>query len=200
MPRDVARTPTRDSGGPGIRTALVNPLVLRRQHLLRLPRPPPAARARLHEGAAGRVPEVLLLDAHALDLGFDEVRAELRAFRPDMTVLTTAPTYLFWRCPPPELRGAQQLAAAVRNDAGVLVAVGPHGSATPGPILDKLGADAPRRRREDRASRPRSIHMNRTARQTLDEARGGQGCRRAKTLRAGSGVLRFRPAGRSAAW
>ena len=83
---------------------------------------------------------MLLLDAHLLDLGFDEVRAELRAFRPDMTVLTTAPTYLFWRCPPPELRGVQQLAAAVRNDAGVLVAVGPHGSATPGPIPDKLGA------------------------------------------------------------
>jgi hypothetical protein len=116
---------------------------------------------------------VLLLDAHLLDLGFDEVRAELRAFRPDMTVLTTAPTYLFWRCPLPDLRGAQQLAAAVRNDAGVLVAVGPHGSATPGPILDKLGADAPRRRREGRASRPRSIHMDRTARQTLDEAPAG---------------------------
>jgi anaerobic magnesium-protoporphyrin IX monomethyl ester cyclase len=76
-----------------------------------------------------------------LDLGFDEVRAELRALRPDMTVLTTATTYLFWRCPLPELRGAQQLAAAVRNEAGVLVAVGPHASATPGPILDKLGAD-----------------------------------------------------------
>ena len=52
--------------------------------------------------------EVLLLDAHLLDLGLDEVRAELRAFGPDMTVLTTAPTYLFWRCPPPELRVPQQ--------------------------------------------------------------------------------------------
>ena len=84
---------------------------------------------------------VLLLDAHLLDLRLDEVRAELRAFGPDMTVLTTAPTYLFWRCPPPELRVPQQLAAAVRDVAGVLVAVGPHGSATPGPALEKLGAD-----------------------------------------------------------
>ena len=84
---------------------------------------------------------MLLLDAHLLDLGLDEVRAELRAFGPDMSVLTTAPTYLFWRCPPPELRVPQELAAAVREDAGVLVAVGPHGSATPGPVLDKLGAD-----------------------------------------------------------
>ena len=89
--------------------------------------------------AAGH--EVLLLDAHLLDLGLDEVGAELRAFDPDMSVLTTAPTYLFWRCPPPELRVPQQTAAAVREVAGVLVAVGPHGSATPGPVLDKIGAD-----------------------------------------------------------
>jgi len=85
--------------------------------------------------------EVLLLDAHLLDLGPDEVRAELRDFGCEMTVLTTAPTYLFWRCPPPELRVPRQAAAAVRDVAGVLVAVGPHGSATPGPVLDKLGAD-----------------------------------------------------------
>ena len=85
--------------------------------------------------------ETLLIDAHLMDLGLDQVRAELRAFRPDMTVITTAPTYLFWRCPPPELRVPQQLAVAVREAAGLLVAVGPHGSATPGPVLDKLGAD-----------------------------------------------------------
>jgi hypothetical protein len=155
---------------------------------------------------------VLLLDAHLLDLGFDDVRAELRAFRPDMTVLTTAPTYLFWRCPPPELRGARQLAVAVRNDAGVLVAIGPHGSATPGPVLDKLAADVvvmgeceevlTHLAGGEKHERPglATIHMDRTARQTFDEARAGQGCRRAKILRAGSGVLRFRPAGRSAAW
>jgi anaerobic magnesium-protoporphyrin IX monomethyl ester cyclase len=85
--------------------------------------------------------EALLIDAHVADLGLEEVRAELRAFRPDMTVLTTAPTYLFWRCPPPELRVPQQATAAIRDVAGLLVAVGPHGSATPGPVLEKLGAD-----------------------------------------------------------
>jgi B12-binding domain/radical SAM domain protein of rhizo-twelve system len=85
--------------------------------------------------------DVLLLDAHLLDLSTEEVRAELRAFGPEMTVLTTAPTYLFWRCPPPELRVPQETAAAMRDVAGALVAVGPHGSATPGPVLEKLGAD-----------------------------------------------------------
>jgi anaerobic magnesium-protoporphyrin IX monomethyl ester cyclase len=85
--------------------------------------------------------EALLIDAHLLDLGLDEVRAELRAFRPETTVLTTAPTYLFWRCPPPELRVPQEVAAAVRDVAGILVAIGPHGSATPDVVLDKLDAD-----------------------------------------------------------
>ena len=32
--------------------------------------------------------EVLLIDAHLLELGLDEVRAELRAFGPEMTVVT----------------------------------------------------------------------------------------------------------------
>jgi B12-binding domain/radical SAM domain protein of rhizo-twelve system len=58
-----------------------------------------------------------------------------------MTVLTTAPTYLFWRCAPPELRVPQLLARAIRDDAGFLVAVGPHGSTTPRAALRKLGAD-----------------------------------------------------------
>ena len=30
--------------------------------------------------------------------------ARIAAFAPDMTVVTTAPTYLFWRCAQPELR------------------------------------------------------------------------------------------------
>jgi anaerobic magnesium-protoporphyrin IX monomethyl ester cyclase len=86
--------------------------------------------------------EVLLIDAHLMDLDLDDLRANLRAFHPGMTVVTTAPTYLFWRCAPPELRVPQQVAAAIRDVSGVLVAVGPHGSATPGPVLKKLGADA----------------------------------------------------------
>ena len=36
-----------------------------------------------------------------------------RAFRPDFTVVTTAPSYLFWRCAPPELRVPQE---TVRRD------------------------------------------------------------------------------------
>jgi anaerobic magnesium-protoporphyrin IX monomethyl ester cyclase len=85
--------------------------------------------------------QALLIDAHLMDLGIEDLRAEVATFRPDMIVVTTAPSYLFWRCPPPELRVPQQVMNALRDAGGMLVAVGPHGSATPGPVLEKLGAD-----------------------------------------------------------
>jgi B12-binding domain/radical SAM domain protein of rhizo-twelve system len=83
----------------------------------------------------------LLIDAHLMDLSLDEMHAELRAFRLEMTVVATAPPYLFWRCAPPELRVPKQTVAAIRDVAGVVVAVGPHGSATPETVLEKLGVD-----------------------------------------------------------
>jgi B12-binding domain/radical SAM domain protein of rhizo-twelve system len=83
----------------------------------------------------------LLLDAHMFDLSLRDIEAELRAFRPDMIVVTTAPTYLFWRCAPPELRVPQQLTLALREFAPILVAVGPHGSTTPRAALKKLAVD-----------------------------------------------------------
>jgi B12-binding domain/radical SAM domain protein of rhizo-twelve system len=83
----------------------------------------------------------LLIDAHLHNLSPSDIVAELKHFRPDMTVVTTAPTYLFWRCPPPELTVPQELARALHGHAGVLVAVGPHGSATPRAALRKLGVD-----------------------------------------------------------
>src|SRR3954451_3728787 len=89
--------------------------------------------------AAGH--SVLLLDAHLFGLSLAEVTDELGSFRPDMVVFTTAPTYLFWRCAPPELRIPQQLARAVRDIAPTLVAVGPHGSTTPRAALQKLAVD-----------------------------------------------------------
>jgi anaerobic magnesium-protoporphyrin IX monomethyl ester cyclase len=83
----------------------------------------------------------LLLDAHMFGLSLADIEAELRAFGPDLVVITTAPTYLFWRCAPPELRVPQELALALRALAPTLIAVGPHGSTTPKTALKKLGVD-----------------------------------------------------------
>jgi len=84
---------------------------------------------------------VLLIDAPLFNLGTSDIVAELKRFRPDMTVIATAPTYLFWRCPPPELAVPKELVRALHGDAGFLVAVGPHGSATPRTVLRKLCVD-----------------------------------------------------------
>src|SRR5207248_301655 len=89
--------------------------------------------------AAGH--EVDLVDAQLDGLSLDDVRERVRRFRPDFTVVTTAPSYLFWRCAPPELRVPQQAVQAVRDVGGTLVAVGPHGSTTPQTTLRKLRVD-----------------------------------------------------------
>jgi B12-binding domain/radical SAM domain protein of rhizo-twelve system len=83
----------------------------------------------------------LLLDAHMFNLSAADIVAEVRAFGADVAVVTTAPTYLFWRCAPPELREPRRLAAALRGEVSRLVAVGPHGSTTPRAALGKLGVD-----------------------------------------------------------
>ena len=86
--------------------------------------------------------EVLLLDGHLMSQSYAEMAEQVRAFSPAMTVVATAPSYLFWRCAPPELRVPRQMLDALAGQGGLTVAVGPHGSATPGATLRKLGVDA----------------------------------------------------------
>src|SRR5947209_368087 len=81
--------------------------------------------------------ETLLIDAHLHDLDLDEVVARLDAFGPARLVITTAPSYLFWRCAPPELRVPQELLAACRRVSGLRIVVGPHASTTPAATLRK---------------------------------------------------------------
>lgn len=86
--------------------------------------------------------EVLLVDAQLHDLSTADVRARVAAFQPDRIVITTAPSYLFWRCAPPELRVPQETLQALDGIPGLRIAVGPHASTTPAATLRKLGADA----------------------------------------------------------
>jgi len=83
--------------------------------------------------------EVLLIDGHLFGLDPEAIGSQVKDFAPDFTVITTAPTYLFWRCPPPELSVPMALAAALRTNNSTMVAVGPHGSVTPRSVLAKLG-------------------------------------------------------------
>jgi B12-binding domain/radical SAM domain protein of rhizo-twelve system len=106
--------------------------------------------------AAGHEP--ILLDAQLEKLSTRQVKAMLDDFRPDFLVIPTAPSYLFWRCPPPELRVPQKWFADLDTRA-VKVAIGPHPSATPGTTLRKLHCDIAMRGEPDQtlpqlASRP----------------------------------------------
>jgi anaerobic magnesium-protoporphyrin IX monomethyl ester cyclase len=82
-----------------------------------------------------------IFDGQLLDLSLDGIRERVAAMRPDVAVIATAPSYLFWRCPPPELRVPQEVAEALRPHAGMLIAVGPHASVTPRAALAKLNID-----------------------------------------------------------
>ena len=85
--------------------------------------------------------DVLMLDGQLQRLGNLELAERVAAFAPAMTVVTTAPTYLFWRCAPPELRVPHDFLRLLGTRGGRTVAVGPHGSATPAATLRKLGVD-----------------------------------------------------------
>ena len=80
--------------------------------------------------------EALLLDAQVQNLSITEALPRVRDFQPDFLVIPTAPSYLFWRCPPPELRIPQEWFAGLQGH-GIRVAIGPHPSATPGATLRK---------------------------------------------------------------
>lgn len=85
--------------------------------------------------------EVLLVDAFMEELSVEETRRRVQGFDPRFLVMPTAPSYLFWRCPQPELRVPQRWFAALQAPGQVTVAIGPHGSATPSAALRKLGVD-----------------------------------------------------------
>jgi B12-binding domain/radical SAM domain protein of rhizo-twelve system len=80
----------------------------------------------------------LIIDAHAQGLDCSQATAAVEEFRADMTVVSTAPTYLFWRCAPPELRIPRQFLDELADRGGMRVVVGPHGSVTPKTALRKL--------------------------------------------------------------
>ena len=84
--------------------------------------------------------ESLLLDAQNDRLTIEEAKRQVDAFAPDFLVIPTAPSYLFWRCPPPEVRVPRQWFEGIGGKA-VKVAIGPHTSATPAAAIRKLGCD-----------------------------------------------------------
>ena len=93
-----------------------------------------------HEKVREAGHEAALFDAQTDHLPIEQVRRGVSDFEPDFVVIPSAPSYLFWRCPPPELRVPMKWFASVAGNA-TKVLIGPHASATPGAALRKTGAD-----------------------------------------------------------
>ena len=85
--------------------------------------------------------EVTLLDGQLDGLANEALAERVAQAGAEMTVVTTAPTYLFWRCAQPELRTPRAFLDALGGRGGRTVAVGPHGSVTPAATLTKLGVE-----------------------------------------------------------
>jgi len=84
--------------------------------------------------------EALVIDAQTDDLTPAEAREQAAGFDADFLVIPSAPSYLFWRCPPPELRIPREWFAGIGGRAAKVL-IGPHGSATPRAAMRKSGAD-----------------------------------------------------------
>ena len=96
-----------------------------------------AAKTLLEQGGH----DVLMCDGHLMARSDAQLADDVKAFKADLVVVTTAPSYLFWRCAPPELRAPRAFLLALGDCAARTVAVGPHGSVTPAAALAKLGVD-----------------------------------------------------------
>lgn len=92
----------------------------------------------------------LLIDAHLEHLDLETAGRRIDAFQPDFLVVTTAPTYLFWRCPQPELRVPIEWIRGLGEET-VKVIIGPHASATPAAAIRKTGCAVALRGEPDQA-------------------------------------------------
>lgn len=96
--------------------------------------------------SAGHDP--ILVDAQTDNLTLEETGRRINSFDPHFLVVPTAPSYLFWRCPPPELRVPMEWSKALAPTA-VKVVIGPHASATPAATIRKTGCDVAMRGEPD---------------------------------------------------
>jgi B12-binding domain/radical SAM domain protein of rhizo-twelve system len=85
--------------------------------------------------------EAAIVDGQLHGLSPQALREAVIAARPEAIVVTTAPSYLFWRCAPPELRIAQDTMAALDGIEALRIVIGPHASTTPAATLRKLRCD-----------------------------------------------------------
>lgn len=86
--------------------------------------------------------EAKIFDANIEGWDNGQLQSAVDDFEPDIIAITSAPTYLFWRCPQPELRVPAEARRLFDGFDAKTVLVGPHASTTPRAAVKKSGVDA----------------------------------------------------------
>jgi anaerobic magnesium-protoporphyrin IX monomethyl ester cyclase len=85
--------------------------------------------------------EAEIFDANIEGWSAPQLKTAVSGFAPDVITITSAPTYLFWRCPQPELRVPAETRRLLEDLEATTVLVGPHASTTPRAAVEKTGVD-----------------------------------------------------------
>lgn len=86
--------------------------------------------------------DIEIYDAYALEHSWDDTRKKIRKLNPDVAVVTTAPTYLFWRSSPLVLSVPKSMIEIIQQESNAkTILIGPHSTITPNYIRKELNPD-----------------------------------------------------------
>jgi radical SAM superfamily enzyme YgiQ (UPF0313 family) len=86
--------------------------------------------------------QVNILDAFLERLNDTELQQKIENIDPEVVVITTAPSYLFWRCCPLDITLPKRTAKIVRQSSNAsIILIGPHPSVSPEWVLEECHAD-----------------------------------------------------------
>ncbi|MCK5217090.1 MAG: radical SAM protein [Methanosarcinales archaeon] len=86
--------------------------------------------------------DVEIYDANILDSSHEQILEFLERYSPDVTILTTAPNYLFWRCCPLGISTPKELSLIIKKESDTkLILIGPHPTVSPEWVINECQAD-----------------------------------------------------------
>lgn len=89
---------------------------------------------------AGQIPDCIVIDAYAEDQEIASTVNLIRCTGPRLVLLSSTPSYLFWRCPPLDIDLLARYAAPIQALGIPVVVVGPHGTSDPAWTLKRTQA------------------------------------------------------------
>lgn len=85
---------------------------------------------------------VEIIDAFLLNLTDDELLQMIKKNEPDVIIITTAPSYLYWRCCPLDISNPLKISKQIKSKFLVnLIIIGPHATVSPEWVIRESRAD-----------------------------------------------------------